>query len=201
MNTKRQPTKPEPPLLDPEEQLDAEEELTAEEMPLAIEERLDEILTNEEIAEIRAEEEKRWAADQKKRRRQAYAEAMREEMRARDGAVPLDEAFLKEMNEPTRVFINLPRLRKATGGEVMPDPIIIDQRRFDSGHYYTVPKAMAIYLAELMDKATRHVRAVDGRSSAYYDDRQGYMVYQGGLAAGGPSSPAFDAIHRRPAGR
>ena len=166
---------------------------------LPIEDRIDEVLTNAEIEEIRAQARREHDEDEIKVRKRAYLEYEREKLRREAGAVPPDEMFLDDMAQMVDIFIDLPRLRKATGGEIDPDPIMIDQKIFAPGRYYTVTKGQAIYIQSLIDANRRHVAQVDGRSRSYYNDRAGTMVHQGGTAVGGPTGPSFDSIHKRPA--
>jgi hypothetical protein len=94
----------------------------------------------------------------------------------------------------------MPRLRKPTGGDHPPDPIIIDQTAYHSGRHYKRPRGRALYCLYVMDQARRHVNQVDGRSQTYYHANTGQMVYQGGTAAGGGMfGTSFDALHKRPA--
>lgn len=160
--------------------------------------KIDDILTDDEIAEIRAAAKAKVAAEQRAARKKRFMDAALEEARREAGAIPADEEFDRQMKEEVSIFIDMPRLRKPTGGEHSPEPIIIDQRVFVPGRAYTVQRAQAEYLIDLMDKARRHVAFVDGRTRTYFDTQANQMVYQGGRAAGGPSGPSFDAVHRRP---
>lgn len=168
-----------------------------ETLPPAEEEPLDDILTKEEIEAIRREAKKKIAEESRKERRQAFMKAALDDARREAGTMPQSEEWKREMDEEVTVYVDLPRLRKVTGGELPPDPIMLDQRVFVAGRTYRVPKRVAIYLQDLMDKARRHVRSVDGRSFTQYDERVGQMIYQGGVAGGGPNGPSFDAIHQR----
>jgi hypothetical protein len=161
------------------------------------EDLFDGILTQEELEAIRKAAREKVGEEKKKEIARAYMEEQLDLARREAGTMPGDEAFRKYMEEEVEVYVDLPRLRKVTGGELAPDPIMIDQQMFVAGRHYRVPRALGLYLNDLMDKARRHVRAVDGRSYTQYDERIGQMVYQGGIAAGGPGSPGFDAIHQR----
>jgi hypothetical protein len=161
------------------------------------EDRLDELLDDDEIAEIKARARREVDKERKKARAKKLYDAALAEARREAGTLPVDEAWAEEMNQPVRVYIDLPRLRKANGGEVDPDPIIIDQRIFQPGRTYEVPMGMAIYLNDLMDKNRRHLAQVDGRSRTVYHQSTGQMIYQGGTASGGPGGPSFAAIHKR----
>lgn len=160
------------------------------------EERLDDLLSNEEIAEIEARAKKKELEDRKKERAKKLYDAALDQARRSAGTMDPEEEFRQDMEERVRIFIDLPRLRRASGGELPPDPIVIDQRMFVSGQTYEVDKGLAIYLVYLMDQARRHVNAVDGRSRTYYNGSA--MIYQGGQALGGPTGPGFESIHRRP---
>lgn len=162
------------------------------------EERLDDLLDDEEIAEIKARARREVDKERRKERARKLYDAALAEARREAGTMPADEAFAQEMERTVQIYIDLPRLRKANGGEVDPDPIIIDQRIFQPGHTYEVPMGMAIYLNDLMDKNRRHLAQVDGRSRTVYNQGSGQMIYQGGAATGGPNGPSFGAIHRRP---
>jgi hypothetical protein len=175
----------------------AEPEISEPDM-LPVETRIDDILSNEEIEEIRKAAREKIAEEEKKARRQAYAQQALNDARRAAGSMPLNEAHEQAMAELVEIYVDMPRLRKVTGGEHEPDPIIIDQRRFFAGRTYRVPRGLALYMNDLMDKARRHVAYVDGRSGVQYDPNRGYMIHQGGVAAGGPGAPSFDAIHHRP---
>jgi hypothetical protein len=162
------------------------------------EERLDDLLDDDEIAEIKARAKRDVDKERRKERAKKLYDAALAEARREAGTMPADEAFAAEMEEPVQIYIDLPRLRKANGGEVDPDPIIIDQRIFQPGRTYTVNMGLAIYLNDLMDKNRRHLAQVDGRSRTVYHQGSGQMIYQGGAASGGPNGPAFAAIHKRP---
>jgi hypothetical protein len=162
------------------------------------EERLDDLLDDDEIAEIKARARREVDKERKKERAKKLYDAALAEARREAGTMPADEAFAAEMEQEVQIYIDLPRLRKANGGEVDPDPIIIDQRIFQPGRTYTVNTGLAIYLNDLMDKNRRHLAQVDGRSRTVYHQSSGQMIYQGGAAAGGPNGPSFGAIHKRP---
>jgi hypothetical protein len=162
------------------------------------EERLDDLLDDDEIAEIKARAKRDVDKERKKERARKLYDAALAEARREAGTMPADEAFAAEMEQQVQIYIDLPRLRKANGGEVDPDPIIIDQRIFQPGRTYTVNMGLAIYLNDLMDKNRRHLAQVDGRSRTVYHQGSGQMIYQGGAAAGGPNGPSFGAIHKRP---
>lgn len=161
------------------------------------EERLDDLLEDDEIAEIQARAKRDVDKERKKERAKKLYAAALAEARREAGTMPADEAFAAEMDETVMIYIDLPRLRKANGGEVDPDPIMIDQRIFQPGHTYEVARGLAIYLNDLMDKNRRHIAQVDGRSRTYYHSTSGQMIYQGGAARGGPTGPSFGAIHKR----
>jgi hypothetical protein len=162
------------------------------------EERLDDLLDDDEIAEIKARAKRDVDKERKKERAKKLYDAALAEARREAGTMPADEAFAAEMEQSVQIYIDLPRLRKANGGEVDPDPIIIDQRIFQPGRTYTVNMGLAIYLNDLMDKNRRHLAQVDGRSRTVYHQSSGQMIYQGGAASGGPNGPSFGAIHKRP---
>ena len=159
----------------------------------------DEILTNEEIAAIRAEAKAKVAADRKKAKRKLVLDLAMVEARREAGEIPFDEERERELAEMTTIRINLPRHRLATGRELPPDPIILDQRMFMHGRTYQVTKAVAEYLMDRMARSWEHMAQVDGRTKTYYNEQLGTMMYQGGVASGGGGfGMSFDAIHRRP---
>jgi hypothetical protein len=160
----------------------------------------DGLLTDEEKTEIERAANKRAREDQRKKLKAAYAKEMLEKAQRELGSTPPDEAHKQWVEEQVRIYVDMPRLRKPTGGEHDPEPIIIDQTAYASGRYYDVPRGKAIYLLYLMDQAKRHVNQVDGRSRTYYNQTSGQMIYQGGAASGGGSfGTSFDALHKRPA--
>ena len=159
----------------------------------------DGFLTAEEILAAEEEGRRRYRDEQRKKARKSIADAAFLAAQQADGTEPPDAAELRYQTELVQVRVEMPRLRKPTGGEQPPEPIILDQRVFVSGRTYTVERRLAVYLADLMDKARRHVNQVDGRGRVYYSQEAGAVIYQGGLAQGGVVSPSFDAIHRRPA--
>ena len=159
----------------------------------------EEILSNEEIEAIRAEAKAKVAADQKKARRKLVYDLAMVEARREAGEIPFDEERERELAEKTQIRINLPRHRLATGRELPPDPIILDQRIFNHGRTYTVTRAEAEYLMDRMARSWEHMAQVDGRSKTYYNEQLGTMMYQGGAATGGGGfGMSFDSIHRRP---
>ena len=159
----------------------------------------DQILSAEEIEAARQEGIRRHREEQKKQARKAVADAAYDEVRRQAGTMPADEEEQKKNKELVWITIQMPRLRKPNGGEQEPEPLIIDRQVFVHGRRYLVERAQAVYLVDRMDKARRHVNTVDGRSRAYYNDAVGTVVWQGGVATGGPGGPTFDAIHKRPA--
>lgn len=159
----------------------------------------DGLLTAEEIEAAKAAGRKKYLDEQKKKARQAMTDLAYDEARREAGVMPPDEEDRKAREELVQVRVQMPTLRKPTGGELPPEPILLDQRLFVSGRTYTVERHVAVYLVGLMDLARRHVNQVDGRSKTYYAEGVGQMIYQGGAAAGGPAGPSFGAIHRRPA--
>lgn len=160
---------------------------------------IDDVLTPEEIEAAKVAGRKKYADEQRKKARQAALDGAYDEARRDAGTMPADEEEARQRNELVQIRIQMPTLRKPTGGELPPEPILIDQKVFVSGRTYTVERHVAVYLASLMDHARRHVNQVDGRSKTYYAQEIGQMIYQGGVAAGGPGGPSFDALHRRPA--
>jgi hypothetical protein len=160
---------------------------------------LDGLLTNEEKAEIASHARKRARDDQKKAARTAYAKEMFDQARRDLGEMPADEDFRKRNEEIVTLYIDMPRLRRPMGGEHAPEPIIIDQIHYRSGHTYNMPRGRATYVQWLMDQNRQHVAKLDGRSRSYYDPLIHQMVHQGGIASGGGGGPGFDSLHRRPA--
>jgi hypothetical protein len=170
-------------------------------LPTTVEEDVfDGLLTDAEKAELDAAAKKRARDDQKKAAKTAYAKDALDRARREIGEMPADEEHRKWLEEAVRVYVDMPRLRKPTGGEHDPEPIIIDQQVYASGRFYEVTRARGVYLQYLMDQARRHVNQVDGRSRTYYNPNSFQTVYQGGAAMGGGSlGTSFDALHKRPA--
>lgn len=158
-----------------------------------------EYLSTEEIAAAQEAGRKRYRDEQRSLARKAAVDAAYNEARSESGAVPPDEEWLRYQLDLVQVRIQMPTMRKPGGGELPPEPIIIDQKLFVSGRTYTVERHVGVYLASLMDLARRHVNQVDGRSRTYYSQEIGTMVYQGGEAKGGGPAVTFDAIHKRAA--
>jgi hypothetical protein len=163
--------------------------------------RLDDILSDAEIAEIRAAARAKVASEQKKKRRKVFEDMALEEARRDAKDIPPDEENSKWLMEMVQITIRMPRLRLAAPGkEAPPEPIIIDQKIFTHGRTYTVPRHQAHFLDSIMCGAAQHVSLVDGRSRTYYSDQMGTTIYQGGTAQGGTlATPGFDSIHRRAA--
>lgn len=159
----------------------------------------DDILTPEEVHAAEEAGRKRYRDEQRAKRKKAITDAAYAGARLDDGATPPDEAELAYQTELVQVYIQMPRMRKPMGGEHPPEPILLDGRVYASGRTYRVERRVAVYLADLMDKARRHVNQVDGRGRIMYDEQRGTMIYQGGIAQGGPNGLGFDSIHRRPA--
>ena len=161
----------------------------------------DGLLSDEEKAQIKAEARKKAREDQRKAVAAAYRKEQLDIARRELGEMPPDEEWKAAMEEPCRVYVEMPRMRKPDGkGEHEPEPIIIDQTVYASGRYYDMPRGTAVYLNWLMDQARRHVNQVDGRSRTYFNASMGQMIYQGGIAAGGGMlGQSFDALHKRSA--
>jgi hypothetical protein len=159
----------------------------------------DGMLTEAEKLELREAAIKKARDDQKKAAKAAYAKEQLEIARRAIGEMPLDEEQRRFNEEEVRLYVDMPRLRKPDGrGEHAPEPIIIDQKAYVSGRYYTMKRGEAVYVQWLMDQARRHVAQVDGRSRSYYDAQMHQVVHMGGVAAGGGMlGPGFDAIHKR----
>lgn len=149
--------------------------------------RLDDILTNDEIEAIKARAIEQVMRERKAARTKKMLDAATVEARREMGLVPADEERKRELEEMTTIRINLPRLRLANGREATPDPIILDQHVFVHGRTYAVTRAQHEYILDLMNKAWMHVAQVDGRSRTYYNEQLGTMVYQGGVAHGSVS--------------
>jgi hypothetical protein len=167
----------------------------------AAEDVFDGLLTDAEKAEIEAAAKKRAREEQRKKIKAAYAKEMLEKAQREIGTMPVDEEWKAYNEEPCRIYVEMPRLRKPDGkGEHDPEPIMIDQTIYASGRSYEVPRGTAVYINWLMDQSRRHVNQVDGRSRTYFNSTQGQMIYQGGPAQGGGSlGQSFDALHKRPA--
>ncbi len=177
-----------------------EEPDVAEPIVLAVAAEDDGLLTESEKAKIEEEQLEKAFKERHDAAKKAYAKEMFDKARREIGEMPVDEEFKKSMEEVVRIYIDMPRMRKPTGGEHDPEPIVIDGRAFTSGRYYDVPRAQAIYLQERMDQLRRHVNQVDGRSRTYYNAGIGQMIYQGGTALGGGTfGTSFDALHKRQA--
>jgi hypothetical protein len=158
-----------------------------------------EILTEAEKDAIRAAERKRIHDEERAAARKAFVEEIRQQVRREAGTIPVSEEDKAYREELVQVRVQMPALRKPTGGEQAPEPILLDGRVYVSGRTYTVERQVAVFLVSIMDQNRRMVNQADGRSRAYYAERAGTMIYQGGLAQGGGMGPSFDAIHRRPA--
>ena len=158
------------------------------------------LLSDEEIEEIRAQEKKKYDAEKKNLLKKAAAEQIRLELRRTGGDIPDDEEQVRRNKEMVLITIRMPRLRKPNGGEQDPEPIIIDRKMFAPNRTYEVTRGQADMLQWIMDSARKHVNSVDGRSRSYYSGELGTVIHQGGIASGGGSlGTSFDSIHRRPA--
>jgi hypothetical protein len=154
----------------------------------------------EEKAEIRTAARKQIRKEARDKARKAFMTDELNAARRSAGAMPQSEEEERFLNEEVRLAIVMPRLRKPTGGEQEPEPIVLDGRVFVHGVTYTVKRSQAIYLLDVMDRNRRAVNAVDGRGSVYYHSGLGTMIHQGGIAAGGGSmGMGFDALHKRAA--
>jgi len=160
---------------------------------------LDNLLSKDEIEEIRRTERVKFLAEQKRIARDAAIARVRAEVRDEIGATPEQEAHNRWLAELETVTINLPRLRQPNGREAPPEPLRINGRRYDHGRTYTVERGLAQFLMWQMNQAHMHVAQVDGRSRNYYNEQTGRMMYQGGPMSGGAPSMSFEGIHRRPA--
>lgn len=162
------------------------------------------LLSEEEKEAIRAEARRKVDEEKKKAARKAYMDQAMFEARSAGGEVSPQELRAKELGDLMFIRIALPSLRTATGRDIPPDPIIIDQRVFANGWSGYVSRGQYEYLQDLMNRAWAHVGQVEGRSRTYYNGatgqqmRSGFMEshtidgvqvlrpgYQGGYAAGG----------------
>jgi hypothetical protein len=178
----------------------AERPLSLAELGLPVEEdalRVDDILTNEEIEEIRRDARARVKKEKAAERRKAFLALAMDEARREAGTMPLNEEEQKLREEMVEVEIKMPQLKTINGRELPPEAIILDGYPFHSGRRYKVSRAQAVTLVDRMGQAFRHVAQVDGRSKNYYSDQVG-TIYQGGHASGGASSLSFMTLHRRP---
>lgn len=161
---------------------------------------ISQVLTADEQEKIREEAARQALEEQHKALVKAFKDEELRKARRALGETPADEVFRQDMEEMTRIFVQLPSLRKPTGGVLPPDPIVIDQVFYPSGRWYTVPKAQAIYMQWLMNQAEQHVNQVDGRPRAYYNAGTGRVDWGSGPAGIGASAGVgFDALHKRPA--
>jgi len=161
--------------------------------------RVDDVLSAEDIAEIRQAARDKVAAEKRASRKKLFMQLALDEARREAGDMPADEAERKANEEMVDIDIRMPRLRTANNRELPPEPIIIDGRVFTDGRSYHVNRAQAVYLMDRMGQARMHTAQVDGRSRTYYNQEVFMLMHQGGIAAGGAVGPSFDAIHRRPA--
>lgn len=155
-------------------------------------------LSEAEKEKIEREVEERLAKDRRVAATKAYSAEAIDRQRRKAGEIPDDEELKKYNEEKVSVYVQMPTLRKPTGGEHAPEPIIIDQKFYVSGRWYhDIPRALAVYLMDRMDQARRHVNTVEGRSRSYFSPTSFQMVHQGGVAYGG-GGPSFDGVHQRP---
>jgi hypothetical protein len=187
------------------EPIELEEELIEPEvakpmkLSAAAEDVFDGLLSDAEKAEIEAAARKRAREEKRKKIKAAYAKEMLEKAQREIGTMPVDEEWKAYNEEPCRIYVDMPRMRKPDGkGEHDPEPIMIDQTIYASGRSYEVPRGTAVYINWLMDQARRHTNQVDGRSRTYFNQASGQMQFMGGTASGGVSGPSFDALHKRP---
>lgn len=155
-------------------------------------------LSDDEKAEIDREVAERLAKERRAAAKKAYAADAIDRQRRKAGEIPVDEEQKKRNAELVSVFVQMPTLRKPGGGEHLPEPIVIDQKVYTSGRWYhNIPRAQADYMVYLMDQARRHVNAVEGRSTSYFNPGTFQVVHQGGVASGGGGGRSFDALHKR----
>lgn len=162
------------------------------------------LLSEEEKEAIRVEARTKVEKEKKLAARKVYMDQAMFEARSAGGSVTPEELRAKELDDLMFIRIQLPSLRTATGRDVPPDPIIIDQRVFANGWSGYVPRGQYEYLQDMMNRSWAHVGQVEGRSRTYYNGatgqqmRAGFMEaqtidgvqvmragYQGGYASGG----------------
>jgi hypothetical protein len=105
------------------------------------------------------------------------------EARSAGGTVSAEELRTKELDDLMFIRIALPSLRTATGRDIPPDPIIIDQRVFANGWAGYVSRGQYEYLQDMMNRSWQHVGQVEGRSRTYYNGATGQQMRTGALAA------------------
>jgi hypothetical protein len=155
-------------------------------------------LSADERATIEEEVKKRLRADRRAAAKKAYMQDVIDRERRAAGEEPPDEAQRKLNEEMVWIYIQLPRLRKPTGGRHEPEQIILDGMVYRHGQHREVTRAVAVTLLDIMDKAGRHVRQVDGDSMVDFNPNSFRLTYQGGSPmSGGSLGTSFDALHRR----
>lgn len=145
-------------------------------------ESVEDILSQDEIAEIYAQAKLKVRAERKKLARDTMMKAALEEEMRDAGIIPPETEHQKWLAETVQVTISLPPYVGLRGRRFPPDPIRIDQRMFHSGHTYSVPRAQAMTLYAMMGELEKHAKQVQGDSGTYYDGER--TVYRGGPAAG-----------------
>jgi hypothetical protein len=141
------------------------------------------LLSEEEKEAIRAEARAKVEKEKKLAARKAYMDQAMFEARSAGGAVTPEELRAKELDDLMFIRIALPSLRTATGRDIPPDPIIIDQRVFANGWSGYVSRAQYEYLQDMMNRSWAHVGQVEGRSRTYYNGATGQQMRAGHLAA------------------
>ncbi len=122
------------------------------------------LLTQEEIDELRAEAEKEALAERKTAAREAMRTKLKREARQKKG---LEEA-------QDRVTVDLAPFA---------DRILIDNQAYLQGITYTVPVSRAQVIREVSQRTWNHQAEIDGKSENFYRRTRGARVIPAGEGA------------------
>ena len=145
---------------------------------------LDDLLSDEEIAEIYAQARLKVANERKaKRKKEIEAQALESERREAGLVAPATE-YQKWLNQETEIEIRIMAARTPSGQEAPRDPIRLDGRIFQHGRREIVTNAQAKTLLDIMSRQHQDIAMVDGRPRTIYNEQLGRVMYQGGFMNG-----------------
>lgn len=140
----------------------------------------------DEISDIFAQQKLKADAEKKAARKKALTEKALHGARIEAGLVPTSSRDERErqdrMAEMVTLRIDLPDEGAGVHGQ---KGIYIDQMIYVDGVTYTVPRANADTLREIMYRAWQHESQFQGKSRTYYNRQRGRYEGPGGYAEGG----------------
>lgn len=155
------------------------------------------LITREEVWQLRVDAKAKVTAERRAATRKEVLGRLVERERSDAGLIAPKDAHRKWLDELVDMQITLPMLKSPNSNVINhPEPIRIDGHVFANGRSYTVTRAQALTLLDMMGQARKHHAQTLGESPAYYDQNRGAFSYMGGVPRGmagrGLSSPIME---------